>query len=949
MARVYVSSTYLDLAECRESVRLTLRRMHHEDVAMEYYGAGDQRPVDKCLADVADCDLYLGIFAFRYGWLPLENNPHEFSITELEYSHAIENKIPCLIFLLSEDASWPAKFIDKDRTRIDKLRSRLSERHSCGHFVSAENLARLVTESIHNWERENQPATPQGTFPGFDRSKYSAVLTKRYERLDLYVLTPPHQEEAMPLQLHSVFVEQNVRDDLPPLELTKDLWDKLQGEERIAAQDWPDTVSPEDVFHAREAYYERPSRPVFDILLDSRHQYTVILGDPGSGKSSLSRYILLSLIGYSGGERVRRAFDGYLPLLIELRGYAGLCSANKLTSFLEFVNYMGGTEGWHLNKEDLHQYLIKGGRALVIFDGLDEILTAEDREVVARRIVGFASDYQNTTIIVTSRVIGYRRNILAGAGFNHFTLQDLDESQISTFVDQWYSVAFSDRPTDAREHRDKLKRSLSQSESIRQLAGNPMLLTIMAITGRHQELPRDRAKLYAHAASVLIQHWDAEKHLRDSSIDVNEEDKNELLRRVAFNMQTSSTGLISNYIDHERLVQEFEKYLKDRYELSSARAAKSARVMIGHLRERNFILSLYGENIYGFVHRGFLEYFCAAAFVYGFEKTQKISFEELKSVYHKHWQDRSWHEVLCLICRMIHEEFAGKIIDFLIDDARYPSIRYSERHPPWNISLALRCFAELRSFKVAAEPGERLLTAVCALFEEELAGAVELLVFLNETIATTAELIGSSWPNRSLLARWLKQLRSFEYAWVYAEPLGRLIGSIGKGSNEIHQIVLDYASHHDKNYRTLAPIALANGWREDHHTFPLLLKLAKDEAYGVRGSAIHALAAHFRDTLEIELIHNSALTDESAHVRHMAVTVLAEHFRDDSQTLSLIRNVAISDHAPFVRGTAIAILADHFRDEKQMSFLRARSSDDPVEWVRKKAAKLAHCVKISGQ
>lgn len=399
--------------------------------------------------------------------------------------------------------------------------------------------------------------------------------------------------------------------------------------------------------------------------------------------------------------------------------------------------------------------------------------------------------------------------------------------------------------------------------------------------------------------------------------------------------------LINNYIYQEQLVQEFEGYLKDRYDLSSAGAAKFARAMIEHLRERNFILSLYGGNVYGFVHRAFLEYFCAAAYAHKFEKTRELRIEELKSLYDRHWQDRSWHEVLCLICRMIGEKFAGEIIDFLIDDARYPSIRYSERHPPWNISLAMRCFAEMRNPKAAAAPGERLLAAVCSLFEEELAGAVEFLVFLNETIAATAELIGASWPNRSVLANWLRGLRSFEYAWVYAEPLGRLIGSIGNGSDEIHQIILNYAGHPDKNYRTLAPITLANGWREDCNTYPLLLNLVTDKAYGVRGAAVNALAGHFRNTEKtLPLICDTALKDESTHVRHMAITALAEHFRDHSCVLPLIQNVAITDEAPFVRGTSLTALANHFRDERQLEFLRNQSQKDPVEWVRKKAARL---------
>ena len=61
MAKIFVSSTFKDLKDYREKVRLVLRQMNHEDVAMEYYVAEDRRPVDKCLEDVAACDLYIGI------------------------------------------------------------------------------------------------------------------------------------------------------------------------------------------------------------------------------------------------------------------------------------------------------------------------------------------------------------------------------------------------------------------------------------------------------------------------------------------------------------------------------------------------------------------------------------------------------------------------------------------------------------------------------------------------------------------------------------------------------------------------------------------------------------------------------------------------------------------------------------------------------------------------
>ena len=85
MLTIYLSSTFDDLIEHRNEAYRALRRMHHHVIAMEDYVATDQRPLDKCLDDVAASDLYIGIFAWRYGFIPTENNPEQKSITELEY------------------------------------------------------------------------------------------------------------------------------------------------------------------------------------------------------------------------------------------------------------------------------------------------------------------------------------------------------------------------------------------------------------------------------------------------------------------------------------------------------------------------------------------------------------------------------------------------------------------------------------------------------------------------------------------------------------------------------------------------------------------------------------------------------------------------------------------------------------------------------------------------
>src|SRR5713226_6398740 len=112
MAKIYISSTYSDLKDHREKVYRALRQMRHDVIAMEDYVARDERPLETCLADVADCDIYIGIFAWRYGFIPSENNPEGKSITELEYRKAVNTGKSPLIFLLDKQATWHPQLMD---------------------------------------------------------------------------------------------------------------------------------------------------------------------------------------------------------------------------------------------------------------------------------------------------------------------------------------------------------------------------------------------------------------------------------------------------------------------------------------------------------------------------------------------------------------------------------------------------------------------------------------------------------------------------------------------------------------------------------------------------------------------------------------------------------------------------------------------------------------------
>ncbi len=133
---VYISSTYLDLSEYRAAARAQIQEMGLHEVSMETYAAEDARPIERCLADVRASDVYIGIFAWRYGYVP---PGYAQSITELEYREAGEKGIERLVFLLDDDFPWAPKNMDAhhgDDSRIAQLREELRTEKLVSFFTS---------------------------------------------------------------------------------------------------------------------------------------------------------------------------------------------------------------------------------------------------------------------------------------------------------------------------------------------------------------------------------------------------------------------------------------------------------------------------------------------------------------------------------------------------------------------------------------------------------------------------------------------------------------------------------------------------------------------------------------------------------------------------------------------------------------------------------------------
>ena len=421
----------------------------------------------------------------------------------------------------------------------------------------------------------------------------------------------------------------------------------------------------------------------------------VLLGDPGSGKSSLLQYLALDW-AENPTEKI--------PLLIELRDYAKDENAPK--DFLDYF-HQGKRTICELNQQTLHKQLLTGN-AFVMFDGLDEIFNPETYRRVIKEIHNFSNKYKQAQILITSRIVGYNPDELKNAEFTHFTIEDFNSQQIRQFIEKWYQLALPEESIQDRDDTQKrLQNAINDSPAIRQLAGNPLLLTMMALLNRYKELPRRRIDLYEEATNVLLYQWEIEYKKMDLTLDdVDLRAKQGMLRDIAYQMQSGDKGLKGNIIHRNNLEDEIDNYYSKKGVPTSLTIAGK---IIEQLRKRDFILCQLGKEYFGFVHRTFLEYFCAKAFIEKFNKRGKgdgLTIEELqKEAFGKHWQDKNWHEVLRLISGMIEPEFARDIIEYLmgLDGKKDKFI---------NLFLAADCLSEVENRKEIKDIDEKLLLKV---------------------------------------------------------------------------------------------------------------------------------------------------------------------------------------------------------------------------------------------
>ena len=330
---------------------------------------------------------------------------------------------------------------------------------------------------------------------------------------------------------------------------------------------------------------------------------TVVLGNPGGGKSTLAlkfTWDLARLAPKPGRPSV--------PLLVVLREYSESIKSDKQT----LVSYLESVCRSPYNIEPppgAIEYLLLNGKAFVILDGLDELIDISVRQQLVSSVEAFATLYPTVPILVTTREVGYEQAPLDEKVFSSFSLAPLSRPQVEEYARKWFSLDDSVDKT----HREDLARAfITDSEFVSDLRTNPLMLSLMCgIYASEHYIPANRPEVYRKCAELLFERWDKQRGIiTPLPFDAHVRFALNALALWMFSNPKYDTGL-----SRSALTRFMTKYLLDRRFSDEADAENAAEQFISFCTGRAWVLTDVGsdrqQELYGFTHRTFLEFFAA--------------------------------------------------------------------------------------------------------------------------------------------------------------------------------------------------------------------------------------------------------------------------------------------------------------------------------------------------
>lgn len=379
-----------------------------------------------------------------------------------------------------------------------------------------------------------------------------------------------------------------------------------------------------------------------------RHRRNVIIGLPGSGKSTLFEWLQLKLAAIEveyilgGGQAI--------PLLLKVRELnpkklpTGAALIEKATASQDRTALM--PEGWFERQ-------MQAGRVLFMLDGLDETEPELCDDYILPWLVKLCADYPNCAYLVSSRPVGYPPGALQPFKFKECNLMDFGDGEIAEYARHWCTairLARNEPETEARREGvaegEQIVTDFKRNSYVQNLAKNPLMLSAICLVNNFErgQLPEDRAMLYKLCVEGLLHNWDQRRGIRS---EFTLEEKLRACREVALAMQAEDRA----EYETKRVQKIFSVVLGD-----PDRADK----LLEHIRYRTGLLIERRAGMFAFAHLTFQEYLAAKAIYEG--SLMNIDAKRLADEHN----DGRWKEVIALYCGSSSATAARKMIHQLI-------------------------------------------------------------------------------------------------------------------------------------------------------------------------------------------------------------------------------------------------------------------------------------------
>ena len=386
----------------------------------------------------------------------------------------------------------------------------------------------------------------------------------------------------------------------------------------------------------------------------------MLLGEPGSGKTTISQYLCLNYRPSDAqiqNENESVAIIG-VPFLVTIRELASEKSRIPELTIPQFIAKRVGSIIRRPVPLGFVEFWLSHEGCLTIFDGLDEVIRLDERKNIRDVVDYFIQKFPQGKFLLTSRVVGYEEAPFSGDVFLHLRLQKLEDSQIENFIRKWYEEREADPNT-----RQILVNTLLEAvkdEHVKELAQNALLLSMMAIVhGAEADLPKQRARLYAKCAEAFLVSRDK---LRDL-LSYNPDEIRKCHEFLGYWMHTRAENIAggASEVPVQELKQSLMKEVPTWHVESDEQLEKKVDEFIDASRRRVGLIVERSMGIFAFGHRSFEEYFAAKYISQNTCGTDEIWQEISGKIGKAHWL-----EVLKLLAG-IYGDINRKQLNVLVD------------------------------------------------------------------------------------------------------------------------------------------------------------------------------------------------------------------------------------------------------------------------------------------